>query len=120
MGQYDHLVAMMHAQSKAHLDAGLKGFPNDRGECECYPECRIDCDEHEKCYDKMPEYWSREYKAKKYAEEVRARKPDSIGARIALRALIPIRPGGRFHSEDRYWHSERRVWMRPYTTEPVA
>jgi hypothetical protein len=43
--------------------------------CQCYPECRIDCPDHLKCLDALPVYWSKEYRAKKYAEEVRKRKP---------------------------------------------
>jgi hypothetical protein len=34
---------------------GLKGFPDCR-ECQCYPECRIDCPDHLKCLERLPEY----------------------------------------------------------------
>lgn len=55
------------------------------GICECYPECRVDCSLHEDCQDVLygadREYWrrlkleARAKRAKRYAAEVRARKP---------------------------------------------
>jgi hypothetical protein len=31
---------------------GLKGFPECE-ECQCYPECRIDCPDNEKCLERL-------------------------------------------------------------------
>lgn len=48
-------------QSEARRDLpreireGLKGFP-DCEECQCYPECRVDCPDHKACMQKLPEY----------------------------------------------------------------
>jgi hypothetical protein len=42
------LVYLAKAQAKAHLDAGLKGFPGCKN-CQCYPEGRNDCPDHMKC-----------------------------------------------------------------------
>lgn len=43
--------------------------------CGCYPECRYDCPDSMKCYESMPEYWTKEYRAQRYASEVRERNP---------------------------------------------
>lgn len=43
--------------------------------CGCYPECRIDCNDREKCLDDMPEYQSKLDKARRYAAGVRQRNP---------------------------------------------
>lgn len=38
-----------------HITEGFKGFP-DCEECQCYPECRIDCPDHRECLKRLPEY----------------------------------------------------------------
>ena len=42
------------------------------GQCGCYPECRNDCADREKCLDDMPEYQTKLDKAKRYAAAVRS------------------------------------------------
>lgn len=44
--------------------------------CGCYPECRVDCPDHRTCYEEMPVYWSKQYRAQRYAAEVRQRRPE--------------------------------------------
>ena len=45
-------------------------------ECGCYPECKIDCPDREKCLDDMPEYQTKLDKAKRYAAAVVAGKSE--------------------------------------------
>ena len=46
---------MQRAQTRALLDNGLKGYPRC-AECQCYPECRLDCPDHLACAARLPEY----------------------------------------------------------------
>ncbi len=57
---------------------GFRYVPADREHavCGCYPECRIDCADREQCLDDMPEYQSNLDKAKRYAANVRKRRPE--------------------------------------------
>ena len=87
----------------------IKSWPNDRG-CQCYPECRNDCPDSMKCYDAMPEYWSKEYRARKYAEGVRERKPETFGAKLPK---VAVRMG-RIRDENCYWDVRDRVWRIPH------
>jgi hypothetical protein len=48
------MVLMVQAEAKARLDAGLKGFPGCKG-CQCYPEGRVDCQDHLKCREWLDE-----------------------------------------------------------------
>jgi hypothetical protein len=41
--------------------------------CQCYPECRIDCPDRERCLDRLPGYQTKLDRAKRYAAAVRAR-----------------------------------------------
>lgn len=58
-----------HSEGHRILGAGGKMI------CGCYPECRIDCPDHRTCYEEMPEYWSKQYRAQRYAAGVRQRRP---------------------------------------------
>lgn len=37
------------------VENGFKAFPNCTI-CQCYPECRVDCPDHQSCLDRLPEY----------------------------------------------------------------
>lgn len=52
MSEYQHLVEQMKADAKERLASGLKGFP-DCQECQCYPEGRKDCPDHQSCREKL-------------------------------------------------------------------
>lgn len=92
--------------------------------CQCYPECRNDCPDSAECYDAMPEYWSKQYRAMKYAEAVRARKPESIGAR--LRRGKPHKPLAMEYAAmdagpaEAVWWQRGRVWLIPYSDTPLG
>jgi hypothetical protein len=73
------LVRAAEANGRA-LREGLKGFPGPG--CQCYPECRVDCPDSAKCLEMLPVYWTKEYRAKRYAKEVRERKPEMQVRRI--------------------------------------
>ena len=49
--------------------------------CACYPECRIDCPNHERCLDLLPEYWSKLKHAQVHAAGVRERKGWNVARR---------------------------------------
>jgi hypothetical protein len=57
----------------AAVAMGFKGFP-DCPECQCYPECRVDCPDREKCLDALPHYQTKLDRAKRYAADVRKRR----------------------------------------------
>ncbi len=46
--------------------------------CGCYPECRTDCADCEKCLNEMPEYQSKLDRAKRYAASVRAGESEQL------------------------------------------
>lgn len=94
----------------------IKQWPECSG-CQCYPECRRDCPDSQKCYESMPEYWTKVYRARRMAAEVRARKPDTFGARFLGGEYRPSGVPPLFTVDrDAYWSELNRRWQLPYSS----
>ena len=93
----------------------LVGRVNDQ--CGCYPECRIDCTDREKCLNQMPEYQTKLDKAKRYAAASQPHHPydtftarythnardESAGQRMWSVPTMPLLPiGGFSYTEDHH------------------
>lgn len=68
---WDGTQSVFGVDSEGHRITGADG----KMMCGCYPECRIDCRDHRTCYEEMPEYWSKQYRAQRYAADVLRRRP---------------------------------------------